>query len=70
MTREEALNNLITLEAAPDITRETSKIINSIYDYHEIEVNKIITNYEKQIAYWKLSFNKQCKSTRSTNGNV
>ena len=29
------------------------------------EAIKLITNLEQQVAYWKLSFNKQCEATRT-----
>ena len=68
MTREEALNmdtQKVRLDCSGNIDGVTKyehdNIINEIFNDFDKQVKKL----EQQVAYWKLSFKKQCEASRS-----
>ena len=54
MTRDEANTEALKF------SNDTKRIVTIIYD----SVDKEKQQLQQQVAYWKLSFNKQCKATR------
>ena len=69
MTRQEAINEVNELDHGEIEKGAAIGIINSIYDQLET-LERNISAQEKQVDYWKLSFNKQCQATRKPDGNI
>jgi len=54
MTRDEAQG--LSFFTEDDVTKSLDKL----YDFFGSDIKKL----EQQVAYWKLSFQKQCEATR------